>query len=61
MHVCLAGGQMQGTVNENGVESLQREMQALRLQLKEKEGQVEKLVSCVACFKGDAKQRCTQA
>lgn len=52
---------MQGTVNENGVESLQREMQALRLQLTEKEGQVEKLVSCVACFKGDARQRCTQA
>ncbi|XP_070186346.1 general vesicular transport factor p115-like isoform X2 [Littorina saxatilis] len=36
-------GQTQGTANGTGVESLQREMQALSLQLKEKEEQVEKL------------------
>ena len=42
---------MQGTVNGEGVESLQREMQALRLHLTEKEGQVERLVSWVFfCF-----------
>ena len=41
----ISGGQTQGTVNGEGVDSLQRETQSLRTLLTEKEELVEKLVS----------------